>query len=95
MTPYTDPNQLFRAIQAAEAGKKGKKKAGKAEEPQEEKEAPQFQKPQESQEPEGETVVIQEEAGLSSLLTPSWSGSSSFFLGFFLPRFFFSSSIRR
>ena len=25
----------------------------------------------------------------------SWSGSSSFFLGFFLPRFFFSSSIRR
>ena len=66
VTPYTDPNQLFRAIQAAEAGKKGKKKAGKAEEPQEEKEAPQFQKPQESQEPEGETVVIQEEAAVEA-----------------------------
>ncbi len=66
VTPYTDPNQLFRAIQAAEAGKKGKKKAGKAEEPQEEKEAPQFQKPQESQEPEGETVVIQEEAAVET-----------------------------
>ncbi len=66
VTPYTDPNQLFRAIQAAEAGKKGKKKAGKAEEPQEEKEAPQFQKPQESQEPEGETVVIQEETAVEA-----------------------------
>ena len=66
VTPYTDPNQLFQAMRAAEAGKKGKKKAGKAEEPQEEKEAPQFQKPQESQEPEGETVVIQEEAAVET-----------------------------
>ena len=66
VTPYTDPNQLFQAMRAAEAGKKGKKKAGKAEEPQEEKEAPQFQKPQESQEPEGETVVIQEEAAVEA-----------------------------
>ena len=30
------------------------------------KEAPQFQKPQESQEPEGETVVIQEEAAVEA-----------------------------
>ena len=66
VTPYTDPNQLFQAMRAAEAGKKGKKKAGKAEEPQEEKETPQFQKPQESQEPEGETVVIQEEAAVET-----------------------------
>ena len=27
VTPYTDPNQLFRAITAAEAAKKGKKKS--------------------------------------------------------------------
>ena len=32
MTPYTDPNQLFRAIEAAGADKKGKKKSPKTEE---------------------------------------------------------------
>ena len=29
VTPYTDPNQIFRAMEAVEAGKKKKKKAGK------------------------------------------------------------------
>ena len=32
VTPYTDPNQLFRAIEAAGADKKGKKKSAKTEE---------------------------------------------------------------
>ena len=38
VTPYTDPNQLFRAIEEAEAARKGKKsKADKASRPEEEK----------------------------------------------------------
>ena len=45
VTPYTDPNQLFQAIEAAEAAKKGKKKGG-TEEKQEEPKAEMAQEPQ-------------------------------------------------
>ena len=41
VTPYTDPNQLFRALEAADAGRKGKKKAKTEKEKSEEPEAAQ------------------------------------------------------
>ena len=64
VTPYTDPNQLFRAIEAAEAGKKGKKKAKPAEKPveKEEKEPPQLpESPAQSEPPEEKLPAVETE----------------------------------
>lgn len=52
VTPYTDPNRLFHAIEAAEAAKKGKKKS-KSAKAEEEKQSPEEEvKPQAVQVPE-------------------------------------------
>ena len=64
VTPYTDPNQLFRAMEAAEAGKKGKKKAKPAEKPveKEEKEPPQLpENPAPSEPPEEKLPAVETE----------------------------------
>ena len=60
VTPYTDPNQLFRAMEAAEAGKKGKKKAKPVE--KEEKEPPQLpENPAPSEPPEEKLPAVETE----------------------------------
>ena len=61
VTPYVDPNQLFRAIEEAEAAKKGKKsKPVKAEEKQEKPEA--IQEPETSAQVEQDIPVTEEKA---------------------------------
>ena len=62
VTPYTDPNQLFRAIEEAEAAKKGKKsKPAKAGRPEEEK--PQAQPEPELPAPEEQPAPMTQLSG--------------------------------
>ena len=65
VTPYTDPNQLFRAIEAAETGKKKKSKSAKAkkgEQTSEEETKPQTVQTPEIPVPPAEPVVPLEQA---------------------------------
>ena len=65
VTPYTDPNQLFRAIEAAETGKKKKSKSAKAkkgEQTSEEETKPQTVQAPEIPVPPAEPVVPLEQA---------------------------------